>query len=58
MSPLEPSNTTVANFEYNNILEAQEKDHKIAFMSMIDVFKEEMNNPLKENYENMNSGRR
>lgn len=48
MSPLEPSNTTVANFEYNNILEAQEKDHKIAFVSMIDVLKEEMNNPLKE----------
>ena len=52
MSLLEPSYPTTAGTEYSNIAEAQEKDPKTAFMSMIEVFKEEMNKSLKEIQEN------
>jgi hypothetical protein len=52
MSLLEPSYPTTAGSEYSNIAEAQEKDPKTAFMSMIEVFKEEMNKSLKEIQEN------
>ena len=37
MSPLEPSYPTTAGPEYSNIVEAQEKVLKIAFLNMIGV---------------------
>ena len=41
MSQLETSTPTIANPEYCNIVEAQEKDLKIVFQDMIDILKEE-----------------
>ena len=35
----------------------QDKDRKTAFRNVIEVLKKEMNKPLKELYENTNSGR-
>lgn len=50
MSLLEFSNSTRAGPEKYNTPEAQDKDIKIAFMSMRGT-KEEINKPLKEIYE-------
>ena len=55
MSPLEASNPTTENC---NRAESQEKDLKIAFMNMIEVFKEEVSKSLKETYKNTSSGRK
>lgn len=52
MSPLEPSNSTTTGPGKCNIVEAQDKSLKIAFMDMIEVLKEEMKKTLKEIYEN------
>jgi hypothetical protein len=47
MSPPEPSHLTTALSEHSNIPEAQGKDLKTNFMKT-EVFKEEINKPLKE----------
>lgn len=36
MSPLEPRSLTIAGSKYSNIIEAQEKDLKTTFMTMIE----------------------
>lgn len=47
MSPLALSNPTIAGPEHYNIAEAQDKALKIAFIKMIEVFKEKTSKSLK-----------
>lgn len=47
MSPADPSYPATAGPAYSNIAEAQEKDHKTTYMKVVEVFKEEMKNPIK-----------
>lgn len=47
MSLLDPSSPTTVGPVYCNTVETQDKDLKTTFMDMIEVFKEEMNTPLK-----------
>ena len=54
IQPLKANNPTTADPEFCNIVEAQDKDLEIAFMNIIEVFKEEMNKSFKEIYENTN----
>lgn len=44
MYPLELNYSTRVGPEYANIDEAQEKDQEKTFMSVIEIFKEKMNN--------------
>ena len=48
----EPSSPTTASPEYNNIPENQEADLKSHLIKIIESFKEEINNSLKEIQEN------
>ena len=50
---LEPGNHTAAGPGKWTIVEAQDKNLKIAFMSKSKVIKEEMNKSIKEIYENI-----
>lgn len=45
---------TRASPEYYKTAQSQEKDPKMAFVNIIEVFKEEMNKSFKEIYENIN----
>jgi hypothetical protein len=45
---LEPSSPTTASPEYNNTPENQEADLKSYFMKIIESFKEDINNSMKE----------
>lgn len=56
MSWLEPSNPTAVDPEKFNTAEAKDKDSKTAFVNMLEVLKEKINNLLKEIYEDINSG--
>lgn len=47
MSPLEPRNFTTVDPLNHNAAEAQDKDLKMAFVTMMEVLKEEMNKSLK-----------
>lgn len=55
MSPLEPSNFTTVDPLNHNTAEAQDKDLKMAFVTVTEVLKEEMNKSLKGIYENTNN---
>lgn len=46
MSPLEEILTTTIRTEYFNTSDTQENDIKINYVKMMDVFKEEWENPL------------
>lgn len=46
--PLEPNNPTTAGLEYCQIVEAQEKYLKIAFLNTVEDFIGKMNKSLKE----------
>jgi aspartate/methionine/tyrosine aminotransferase len=50
----EPSYPTTANLEYLNTAEAQKNYLKTNLMKTIEVFKEEINKPIKEVQENTN----
>lgn len=52
MSPLEPSNSTTAALG-NAVRETQDRDLRIAIMSMLRALKEDMNKSI---HENTNSG--
>lgn len=52
--PLE-HNSTIAGPEYCTISETQERDLKVAFMSIIEVLTKELNEFLKQSYKNTNS---
>lgn len=54
MSPLEPGNPITSGFEKCNTAEAQNKDLKVPFVSMIKVLKGEISKPRKKFYENTN----
>ena len=54
MPQLEPTDPTIAGPEYPNIFKSWIKGLKTAFMSIIEVFEQEMNKFLKEIYENAN----
>lgn len=56
MSPLESSSPAWAGPEYSNIMGAQIKDLKSAFMNRIEVHEEDMFKPCKEIYENIVEG--
>jgi hypothetical protein len=58
MSPPNLSNPTKVGPEYFNLGEAQEDVLKMAFINMIEVLQEEMNNSIKEIYENTNDERK
>lgn len=61
MSPRELSNSTIVDPEDCNTAEKKDKDLKMAFMNMIEVLKEKMNNLgcyEKTKYKNNNRGRR
>lgn len=58
MSSLEPSNPITVGPENCNADETQDTDLKMAFMNLIEVFKKEINKPLKEIYENALSRRK
>ena len=48
----EPSSPTIASSGYTNIPEKQDSDLKFQLLTMIEVLKEDINNPLKEIQEN------
>ena len=48
MVPSEPSSPTIANPGYFNTLEKQDSDLKSHLMKMIEAFKEDINNSLKD----------
>lgn len=50
--PTEPSSVTTASPGYLNMAEKQDNDLISHFMKMIEVFKEDKKNPLKEIQEN------
>lgn len=56
MSPLNPRNTTTVGPEKYNIAEAENKDFRRAFTNMLQAFKEEINETIKETLENTNIG--
>lgn len=56
MSPLESSSPTWAGPEYSNMMGAQIKDLKSAFMTRIEAHEEDMFKPYKEIYENTVEG--
>lgn len=59
MSALELSNSSTVDLEICIIAEAQVKDLKIGFMTVIEILKEEMNKSLREIHENIiNNGRK
>lgn len=55
MSPLKVSNSITVVTEQCNITKAQDKDFKIAFLNILEVFKESVNAFINEMYENTNS---
>lgn len=54
MAPPESSYSTTSSHGYFNRAEAQETNLESNLMKMIEVFKEEMNTPVKETQENTN----
>lgn len=54
MSPLEPHNTTAVSIDWGNTTGSHDKDVKISFRHIIEVFKDEKNKSLKDIYENIN----
>ena len=58
MPLLEPNNPIIVGTEICSIAEIQDKNHKMTFMNMIEVLKEEMNKSLKEAHENTNNERK
>lgn len=55
MCPLEPRKPTTVGPDNLSIAEAQEKEFKIAFINMIEVIKEEINNSHTGIYKNTNT---
>jgi hypothetical protein len=47
MSPLKPNNTTTVGPDKCNMAEEQDKDIKIAFMNILEVFRKEINKLTK-----------
>lgn len=55
MSPIESSKLITLATEQSNITKAQDKDFKITFRNILEVFKESMNKFTNEMHGNINS---
>ena len=58
LAPPEPSSLTPASPRYPNMPEKQDNDLKSHLMKMIEAFKEDINNSLKEIQENIGQANR